>query len=79
MFWDDRGWFVEALDRSGRPVDSLGSNPGHALWTGIADADHANRYLDTLVGDQLWKGAALNGIQIAESLAARLGAKPALR
>ena len=32
-----------------------------------------------VVGDQLWKGAALNGIQIAESLAARLGAKPALR
>ena len=55
-FWDDRGWFVEALDRSGRPVDSLGSNPGHALWTGIADADHANRYLDTLVSDQLWSG-----------------------
>jgi glycogen debranching enzyme len=56
VFWDDRGWFVEALDHAGRPVDSLGSNPGHALWTGIADADLANRYIDTLVGDGLWSG-----------------------
>jgi glycogen debranching enzyme len=55
-FWDDRGWFVEALDGSGRPVDSLGSNPGHALWAGIADADLADRYLDGVVGDELWTG-----------------------
>ncbi len=55
-FWDDRGWFVEALDGTGRPVDSLGSNPGHALWTGIADADLADRYLDAVVSDELWTG-----------------------
>ena len=55
-FWDDRGWFVEALDGSGRAVDSLGSNPGHALWAGIADADLADRYLDGVVSDELWTG-----------------------
>ena len=55
-FWDDRGWFVEAIDGSGHPVDSLGSNPGHALWTGVADADLADRYLDAVVGDELWTG-----------------------
>lgn len=55
-FWDDRGWFIEALDGSGRAVDSLGSNPGHALWAGIADADLADRYLDGVVGDELWTG-----------------------
>ncbi len=37
-------------------MDSLGSNPGHALWTGIADADLADRYLDAVVGDELWTG-----------------------
>ena len=55
-FWDDRGWFVEALDGAGGPVDSLGSNPGHALWTGIADPDLADRFLDAVVGDELWTG-----------------------
>ena len=55
-FWDDRGWFVEGLDGTGRPIDSLGSNPGHALWAGIADADLADRYLDNVVSDELWTG-----------------------
>ena len=32
----DRGWFAVALDRAKRPVDSLTSNIGHCLWTGIA-------------------------------------------
>lgn len=55
-YWDDRGFYVEALDGSGRRVDSLGSNPGHALWTGIASPDHANRYLDALTSQELWSG-----------------------
>jgi len=55
-FWDDRGWFVVAIDGSGRKVDSLSSNPGHALWTGIAEPDLADRYLDGLVSDELWTG-----------------------
>lgn len=55
-FWDDRGWFVEGLDGSGRPIDSLGSNPGHALWTGIADPELADRYLDAVMSDELWTG-----------------------
>jgi glycogen debranching enzyme len=30
-----------ALDRAKRPVDAAGSNAGHALWTGIVQAEHA--------------------------------------
>ena len=37
VFWDRRGWFVLGLDADGRPIDSLTTNPGHALWSGIAD------------------------------------------
>ena len=55
-YWDDRGFYVEALDGSGRRVDSLGSNPGHALWTGIASPECADRYLDALAGQELWTG-----------------------
>ncbi|HSL73691.1 MAG TPA: glycogen debranching N-terminal domain-containing protein [Ilumatobacteraceae bacterium] len=55
-YWDDRGYYVEALDGSGRHVDSLGSNPGHALWTGIATAEHADRYLDAVLSTELWSG-----------------------
>lgn len=55
-FWDGRGWFVQGLDGDGRPIDSLGSNPGHALWAGIADPDLADIYLDRVVSDELWTG-----------------------
>ena len=55
-FWDDRGYYVLALDGSGRPIDALTTNPGHALWTGIADAGGANRYLDRVMGSDLWSG-----------------------
>jgi glycogen debranching enzyme len=58
-FWDERGWFVIGLDGSGRPIDSLTTNPGHALWTGIADEDLAHSYLDRLLESRLWTGWGL--------------------
>lgn len=55
-FWDDRGWYAIGVDRTGRKIDALGSNPGHALWTGIAEPDLADEYLDGLASDELWSG-----------------------
>lgn len=67
-FWDDRGWFVQAVGRDGRPVDSLGSNPGHALWTGIAEHDRADRYLDAVMEPEMWSGWGVR--TLATSMAA---------
>ncbi len=58
-FWDPRGYFVLGLDADGRAIDSLTTNPGHALWSGIADADKARRYVDRLVEPDLWTGWGL--------------------
>jgi glycogen debranching enzyme len=35
------GSIAMALDAAKRPVDTAGSNAGHALWTGIVQAEHA--------------------------------------
>jgi glycogen debranching enzyme len=35
------GSIAMALDRAKKPVDSVGSNAGHALWSGIVQAEHA--------------------------------------
>lgn len=35
------GSIAMALDGAKRPVDTIGSNAGHALWTGIVLGDHA--------------------------------------
>ena len=59
VFWDPRGYFVLGLDRDGRPIDSLTTNPGHALWSGIADTDKARRYVERLVDPDLWTGWGL--------------------
>ena len=47
-FWDRRGWFVLGLDADHRPIDALTTNPGHALWSGIADDDKARQYVERL-------------------------------
>jgi glycogen debranching enzyme len=67
-FWDPRGWFVLGLDADGRPIDSLTTNPGHALWTGIADDDKARRYVERLTDPDLWTGWGLR--TLASSMAA---------
>ena len=58
-FWDRRGHFVLGLDGDGRQVDALTTNPGHALWCGIADDDKARTYVERLVGAELWTGWGL--------------------
>ena len=47
------------LDGDGRQVDALTTNPGHALWCGIADDDKARTYVERLVGIELWTGWGL--------------------
>jgi glycogen debranching enzyme len=68
VFWDRRGWFVLGVDADGSPIDSLTTNPGHALWSGIADDDKARRYVERLVHPDLWTGWGLR--TLASSMAA---------
>jgi glycogen debranching enzyme len=58
-FWidDDRGGFYAlGLDRDKRPIDSLCSNIGHLLWSGIVPAERVDAVTDRLLGEDLWSG-----------------------
>jgi len=56
-FWlEDRGWFAVGLDADKRPIDSLTSNMGHCLWTGIVEEDKARAVARHLVGPELFSG-----------------------
>ncbi len=68
VFWDRRGWFVLGLDADHRPIDALTTNPGHALWSGIADDDKARLYVERLAEPDLWTGWGLR--TLARSMAA---------
>jgi glycogen debranching enzyme len=56
-FWlADRGYFAIALDADGTPVDSLASNNGLLLWSGIVDANKAKSVVRHLMGPRMWSG-----------------------
>jgi glycogen debranching enzyme len=49
-FWlDDQGTYALGLDARKRPIDAVTSNPGHCLWTGIADVERAPMVADRLL------------------------------
>ncbi|GAB4102352.1 glycogen debranching N-terminal domain-containing protein [Micromonospora taraxaci] len=56
-FWlEDRGFYALALDHDGTPVDSLSSNIGHLLWSGIVPPERAPRVVEHLMGPALFSG-----------------------
>jgi glycogen debranching enzyme len=66
-FWvADRGWFALGLDRDKHPVDALGSNMGHCLWSGIVDAELAAEAVKRLSGPELWTGWGIRTLAATE-------------
>jgi glycogen debranching enzyme len=66
-FWlPDRGYYALALDRDKRPVDSLASNMGHCLWTGVVDEDKAAAVTGHLLGPDMFTGFGVR--TLAESM-----------
>jgi len=57
-FWVEErgGYYALALDREKRRVDSLCSNIGHLLWSGIVPEERVDAIVDRLMGDELWSG-----------------------
>jgi glycogen debranching enzyme len=56
-FWvADGGHYAVALDTDGRQVDSLTSNIGHLLWSGIVDRSKARALVAHLLGPRLFSG-----------------------
>ena len=56
-FWiPEKQFFALALDGRKRKVDSLTSNIGHLLWSGIVDEDKAEACAKHLLGPRLFSG-----------------------
>jgi glycogen debranching enzyme len=56
-YWIPEGrFFALALDGEKRKVDSLTSNIGHLLWSGIVDDDKVDDVVSHLMGDKLFSG-----------------------
>jgi glycogen debranching enzyme len=56
-FWsDDFGAYALCLDPHKQPVQTLASNVGHCLWSGIVRPDRAERMLQRFFDDEMWTG-----------------------
>jgi glycogen debranching enzyme len=56
-FWlEDLGWYAVALGPDKLPVDSLTSNIGHCLWSGIISNERAPLVAQRLMSSALWNG-----------------------
>jgi glycogen debranching enzyme len=56
-FWiEDGQYYALALDADGAQVDTLSSNIGHLLWSGIVDSDKAPAVARHLLGPRLFSG-----------------------
>ncbi|MDX8477136.1 glycogen debranching N-terminal domain-containing protein [Mesorhizobium sp. VK24D] len=66
-FWcEDLDTFALALEARGRPVAVVSSNPGHALWTGIADRGKGRRTVRRLMQDDMFNGWGVRTLSTAE-------------
>ena len=64
----DRQYFAIGLDADKRPIDSLASNMGHCLWTGIVDEDRAAAVAERLMSPEMFSGFGIR--TLASSMAA---------
>jgi glycogen debranching enzyme len=66
-FWlDEHGWYAVALGPDKEPVDSLTSNIGHCLWSGIVAEEHAALVAERLMSPQMWNGWGIRTLAIDE-------------
>lgn len=67
-FWnEDRGHYVLALDGRKRQVDSLTSNVGHLLWSGIADEHRAALTVQRLMAPDMFSGWGIRTMSTADA------------
>jgi glycogen debranching enzyme len=67
-FWvEDGGYYALGLDRDKRPIDAIGSNMGHLLWSGIVPVERAARVAEVLMGNGLWSGWGVRTLSANEA------------
>jgi glycogen debranching enzyme len=66
-FWlEDMGIYTLALEAGGDPLRVVSSNPGHALWSGIADQDKARRTAEKLMAEDMFSGWGIRTLSTKE-------------
>ncbi len=67
-FWSDErgGYYVVGLDGGGRRIDSMTSNMGHLLWSGIVPEDRAGALARQLLSGDMFSGWGVRTLSTAD-------------
>src|SRR5207244_7638748 len=65
-FGVDGGYDALGLDHAKRPIDALGSNMGHLLWSGIVPRERVDAVAGELMGERLWSGWGIRTLAAGE-------------
>lgn len=67
-FWlEEKGIYALALQAGLKPCAVVSSNPGHALWAGIADRDKGHRTVERLMADDMNSGWGIRTLSSTEA------------
>jgi glycogen debranching enzyme len=56
FWWEAEGTYYLGLDGNKRPIETVASNAGHLLASGIVPADRAARVVGRLMAEDMWSG-----------------------
>jgi len=56
FWWEAEGTYYLGLDGDKRPMETVASNAGHCLASGIVPPERAGRVVDRLMADDMWSG-----------------------
>jgi glycogen debranching enzyme len=63
---EDKGCYALALQQNGSPAAVVTSNPGQALWTGIANEAQARRTIERLMAADMFSGWGVRTLSAKE-------------
>ena len=67
-FWlENENFFALALDADKHPADAITSNPGHALWAGIAQRRLAEPMVEVLMRNDMFSGWGIRTLSATSS------------
>jgi len=56
LWWEAEGTYYLGIDGTGAPIESVASNAGHLLSSGIVPPERAGRVVRRLLADDMWSG-----------------------
>jgi glycogen debranching enzyme len=66
FWWEEVGFFAQAIDGQKNQIRNITSNPGHCLWSGIVDKDKAEKVVARLMQPDMLSGWGIRTMSVED-------------